>query len=128
MMHTMPQGSGMDRELHSSRALVVDDSPTSRKIVQRYLEGWGLQADPVPTAEEALSLMQRASSAGSPYAIVVLDLNLPGMDGFALARTIQRDRALAHTPLILLTAFDGQGRDAEALAAGFSAYLTKPVN
>jgi two-component system sensor histidine kinase/response regulator len=59
--------------------------------------------------------------------VAIVDLAMPDMDGFALARAIQRDPAIGATRLILLTAFDERGQGEQALQAGFAAYLTKPV-
>jgi CheY-like chemotaxis protein/HPt (histidine-containing phosphotransfer) domain-containing protein len=103
------------------RLLVVDDSPTNREILRRQGESWGLLVEAVESPLEALVRIRR----GDPFDAAVLDLQMPEMDGLALAREIRRYRAERDLPLILLTSI---GRLAEARAAPeFSAQLTKPV-
>ena len=77
--------------------------------------------------EEALGVLKAAAEAGRPYHVALLDVQMPEMDGWTLARAIQADPALAGTRLIVLTSF-GQAFDpAELKAAGIEAYLVKPV-
>lgn len=110
------------------RVLVVEDSATSRKIITRYLEELGFQIDSTTNGVDALAALRTAATSDHPYTTVVTDLFLPGLDGYGLARLIRRDQSLADIRLILLTAFDEQGRDVEAKDLGFDAYLTKPVD
>ena len=114
-------------DLHDGHVLVVDDQPTHRDIVIRYLESWGLQADAVATARDAFARLHAAARDGEPYDVAVVDLMMPDADGFALLRMVQRDPVLGRTQLILLTAFDDRGQREQALAAGFAAYVAKPV-
>ncbi len=113
--------------LHALRVLTVDDSATNRKIMRRYLRSWKIREAVSASGLEALALMKQAAAADDPFDIAILDLMMPGLDGFEIARTIQAVPALAATKLILLTAFDQQGQGETALNAGFSAYLTKPI-
>src|SRR5262249_51319164 len=64
---------------------------------------------------------------GDPYELVIIDLMMPDMDGFALANAIGAEPRLPTTKLILLTAYDAKGLGQKAVNSGFSAYLTKPV-
>ncbi len=109
------------------RVLVVDDNQTHREILLRYLSYWGIQSSSASGGEEALALLHQAAAAEDPYRMAILDLAMPGMDGFALAHTIRRDPGLGAMDLILLTAFDERGQGEMALREGFAAYLTKPV-
>jgi PAS domain S-box-containing protein len=109
------------------RALVVDDSRSNQDIVQGYLHAWGMTADGAADGGAALAALRHANQAGTPYQLVITDLNMPGMDGFAMARAVQRDPLIANTPLILLTAYDERGQGEQAARNGFAAYLTKPV-
>jgi PAS domain S-box-containing protein len=109
------------------RVLIVDPHAPSAEIVQRYLGGWGMAADTAPSGPAALAALCGASAAGAPYGLLITELPLPGMDGFALARAIQRDPATGRPRLIILTAFDERGQAAQATQAGFAAYLTKPI-
>lgn len=114
-------------ELHNRRVLVVDDSQSSRDVLHRYVTSVGMRDEGVDGGAEALAALRQAAVAGAPFDLAIVDLSMPDMDGFALARAIQRDPAIAETVLILLTAFDERGQGEQALLAGFAAYLTKPL-
>ncbi len=120
----VPPGQALHPPL---KVLVVDDNQTHREILHRYLHFWGIDNTGAATGEEALAELRAAAAAGDPYAVAILDLAMPGMDGFALAHAIRREARLADTRLILLTAYDERGQGELALREGFSAYLTKPV-
>ena len=118
--HTTP-------DLRGTRVLIVDDNATSREIVHQYVLAWGMRNGSVATAGDALTILRAAVAAGDPYDVAIVDLVMPGLDGLGLARAIQSEPGLAGTRLILLTAFDRGLRGEEAIRAGFSASLSKPV-
>ncbi len=120
-------GRALPAELAGLRLLVVDDSRTSRDILVRVLRAWGARADGCESGGAALPMLRRAAAAGAPYDLVITDLAMPELDGFALARAIDRDPVIAHTRRVLLTAFDERGQGEQALQSGFAAYLTKPI-
>jgi CheY-like chemotaxis protein len=108
------------------RVLVVDTNATHREIMQRYLAAWQLRSTAVASAEEALVALEEAALA-DPFHVAVLDFELPGMDGRALARVVTQNPALAQTRLIMHTGLDAPIRRREAFDAGFVGYLTKPT-
>jgi CheY-like chemotaxis protein len=114
-------------ELENLRVLVVDDHPSCARILEGYLSFWAMRCDVATSGPEALIEMRKAVDQGDPYKLVIIDLMMPVMDGFALAELIRADDLLAPTKRILLTAFDEKGQGPAALKAGFSSYLTKPV-
>lgn len=114
-------------DLVGLRVLVVDDNLKHGDILLRYLNSWTMQADVANNARIALLRLRSAQAGGTPYDVVITDLAMPDMDGFALARAIKRDPKLAETPVILLTAYDERDQGEQAFQAGLSAYLTKPV-
>jgi two-component system, sensor histidine kinase and response regulator len=109
------------------RVLVVDAHAPSAEILQRYLHSWGMATDVASSAAAAIELLRLAAASGAAYDLVISELPMPEMDGFALARAIQRGQALARPQLIMLTAFDERGQGEQAIQNGFAAYLTKPV-
>jgi len=113
-------------DLTGVRALIVDDNATNQRVLQEVLRGWGCTAALADGAEEALVLLREAAEA-TPFEIILLDLNMPGIDGFGLARAVRADPALPATPMVLLTSSAQRGGAERAGQAGIAAYLTKPV-
>ncbi|MGQ9677749.1 MAG: response regulator transcription factor [bacterium] len=101
--------------------LVVDDEPDIRLILQARLEASGYR---VETAENGLEALNRIRT--QPPDLVILDLMLPGMDGFAVCAMVKRDQRFGHIPIIILSA-RSQAQDKKTGATlGADAYLTKP--
>lgn len=106
--------------------LVVDDNATNRLVLQSQLTSWGMRPDLVEHSHLVVQRMRDAAAKGHPYALAVLDMCMPDMDGLELARRISKDPALGSTRLIMLTStmqIDPQ----ELRAAGIAEWLTKPV-
>jgi PAS domain S-box-containing protein len=107
--------------------LVVDDNATNRWILRNMLANWGMRATVVEGADPALIAMREARRAGTPFELVLLDYQMPGMDGFQLAEEIKRTPGMAGTMIMMLSSIN-QGRDAARCSgSGVSAWLTKPV-
>jgi signal transduction histidine kinase/CheY-like chemotaxis protein/HPt (histidine-containing phosphotransfer) domain-containing protein len=115
------------RTLERQRILVVDDNTTNRKILHLHLESWQFPHIEASSGEEALTKLREARSAGDPFRVAILDMQMPGMDGETLGRVIKQDPALKDTRLIMLTSVGGRGDAARFAEAGFDAYLTKPI-
>ncbi len=113
-------------DLSGRRVLIVDDNATNRLILRHYLTHWGLIAREVDHGAAALAELERAQSLGTPYDLVLLDLQMPGMDGFALARAMSADPALKEIPRLLLSS-GGLAEEAERKALGIARSLLKPV-
>lgn len=114
------------RAVPGTRALVVDDNATAREVLADQLRHWGLDVVTVPTALDALCALATAASQGTPYAVALIDQDMPGVDGLALAHRVRADPTFASVPLVLLTT--GPGLPAEQLRqAGIGVRLTKPV-
>ena len=107
--------------------LAVDDNATNRRILRFQLETWKMKVETAANGEEALKMMREAASQEKPYDLALLDVQMPKMDGWMLARAIQADPALKGTLLIVLTSFGQTLSPAELKAAGIEAYLVKPV-
>ncbi len=113
--------------LENLRVLVVDDNATNRKILSHQLNSWGMIHQEADSGFNALESLRAAAAEGVPYDLAVLDLMMPEMDGFELARTIKSDPSIAGMHLVMLTSFGERGHGAMAREAGVAAYLTKPV-
>jgi PAS domain S-box-containing protein len=112
-------------ELAGLRVLIVDDNATNRKVLERKLRSWQVSCGVSDNAPNALELLESASSAGTPYALALLDLDMPNVDGYELARAIRAQPALSGIRLVLLASSGGPS-DGSAEAA-LDGRLTKPV-
>ena len=113
--------------LNNLRVLAVDDNATNRLILKHQLESWGMIYTEASSGYEALELLRAAVQRNELFNLAVLDLMMPGMNGFELARHIKNDPALAGIDLVMLTSFGERGDTATAQEIGIAAYLTKPV-
>ena len=119
---------GVEREgWPKLRVLVVDDNATSRQILRQQIGTWKFQKGTAADGSEALRMLREAAQEGKPYDIALLDLEMPGMDGLAVARMIKADPGIAGTKLIALTMLGHAVATAELQAAGIDQSLTKPV-
>ena len=111
-----------------ARVLVVDDNLTSREIVCEQLLECGLRGEGAADGEEALARLHSARAGNDPYAVALLDEQMPGMDGPDIALAIRADPLLRDTPLVLLTTsvFHSASHEKE-LRAKFEQQLSKPV-
>ena len=107
------------------RALVVDDNAANRAIVDAYLRSGGVECAVAESGAQALTLMHAAARAGAPFEVVVLDAQMPEMDGLDLAAAIGQAPSLRGARLVMLTS-TGDHR-VRARELGVAAYLTKPV-
>jgi signal transduction histidine kinase/DNA-binding response OmpR family regulator len=120
---TAPQGAALD----GRRVLFVDDTEVNRRILEEQLSSWGMDTRGCASATEALSVLRAARARGNPYELVLVDQQMPGMDGEHFATAVRSDPALAPTRLVLFTSM-GDPQDRERMAAlGFAAFLGKPA-
>jgi len=130
---TQPPGTQSARDLVSQdlrrlRLCIVDDQATNRRILELYATKWGVRCLLAEDGPQALACLRAAAAEDGACDLAIIDMQMPRMDGLALARAIKADPALAPTRLILLTS-QGQRGDAKAAqTAGYAAYLTKPVH
>ena len=114
-------------DLRGMRALIVDDNPTNRLVLEQFLRSWSMTAESASAGPEAMHLAREAKAQGEPFAIALLDLNMPQMDGIELARSLRAEVDGAPRWLVLLTSSSQRGEARKAKDAGVDAYLTKPV-
>ena len=115
------------RDLLNVQALVVDDNTTSRDILRRHLLAWRMRANCASSGAQALKLLRTATTEGSSYDLVLLDVQMPEMEGLALARAIKTDPATAGTRIILLTEFGKRISPEEMRDVAITDCCFKPV-
>ena len=106
----------------SERILIAEDSPTQAEALKLILEGEGWTADVVDNGHVALE--RAASGAGD---LVLADVTMPELDGYALCRAIRAEPGIAELPVVMLSALDDPAALAEGLAAGADGWVRKPV-
>jgi two-component system cell cycle response regulator DivK len=104
------------------RILVAEDRPTSLELIRTVLESAGHEVIEALDGQQAI---EKASD--NPVDLVLLDLQMPKVNGFGVLAELREDPRYAHIPIVALTASAMQGDRERALAAGFSSYVTKPV-
>jgi two-component system, sensor histidine kinase and response regulator len=108
-------------------ALIVDDNLASRTVLTGMLTRWGMKPVAVAEGGAALQALQRAESAGKPFPLVLLDGQMPGMDGFTLAGLMRKNPALVRGTIMMLTSAGHLSDAARCRELGISAYLVKPI-
>ena len=106
------------------RILVVDDNALNRKLACDLLQ---LEGYTVQSCEDAVQALEMLAQ-GAPPDLVLMDISLPGMDGLTLTRQLKAEARYRAMPIVAMTAFAMKGDEAKALAAGCSAYITKPID
>jgi signal transduction histidine kinase/CheY-like chemotaxis protein/HPt (histidine-containing phosphotransfer) domain-containing protein len=107
--------------------LVVDDNATNRRILEEMLKGWRMRPVTADGGPSALEMLVAAREKGEPFQLLLLDVNMPVMDGFELAARIHEQPGYRERPIMVLTSSGLRGDAARCCEMGISAYLTKPV-
>ncbi|OGR74296.1 MAG: hypothetical protein A2089_03920 [Elusimicrobia bacterium GWD2_63_28] len=109
------------------RALIVDDNAANREIVSRYLEAWGMRYETADSGRAALEILRREAAGSDPFRLMVLDMQMPGMDGLMLAAEMKKNPALAGIRKVMMTSLGHELPQRELDETGISACLGKPV-
>ena len=117
----------LPEQLRDLNSLIVDDNFTNRRVLHGMLTRWGMCPTAVETGREALRAIVIAKNSGHPFRLILLDGQMPGMDGFALAEHIQKDPALVGATIMMLTSAGYLGDAARCRELGISGYLVKPI-
>lgn len=115
------------QDLRGRQLCIVDNHSTNRRILECYAERWGVRCLPAEDGPQALARLREVVAQGQVCDFAIIDMQTSGIVGLELARTIRADPSLAATRLILLTSQGHRGDAAAAKAAGYVAYLTKPI-
>jgi signal transduction histidine kinase/BarA-like signal transduction histidine kinase len=105
-----------------NRILLIEDNASNRELTRMVLNGNGFQVDIATDGKEGLE-----KARNNVYDLVLMDVRLPGLDGLSVTRMLKSDPRTAQVPVVALSAHAMKGDEQRALAAGCSAYITKPI-
>ena len=114
--------AALDDAARRARILIVDDDANNRLLLQVMLANEGYEIVTASAGTEALDLVEQL-----PPDLIVLDVMMPGMDGYQVAARIKTNPATRHIPVIMLTALSDRNSMMHGLNAGAEEFLTKPV-
>ncbi len=103
--------------------LIAEDDPASRELFLQILETAGYQVIEVCDGSQVLQKLNQTKPD-----LIVLDIRMPGLDGFSVLNQLRQDPRLASVPVIAITAHAMRGDREKILAAGFNEYLSKPIS
>src|SRR5262249_44198150 len=124
IVRTAPLKPDQLRDLH---VLVVDDNYTNRRVLSGMLTRWGMRPTSVEGGRAALQALEVAKSTGHPFPLILLDGQMPEIDGFTLTEMIQKNPDLVGATIMMLTSAGHMGDAARCRELGISAYLVKPI-
>ncbi len=107
--------------------LIVDDNPVNRRILHAQLTRWHMRPAVVDNGRAALETLSGAARGGSPFVLVLLDVNMPGFDGFDVATQIAARPELAGATIMMLSSSGDRAETGRCRELGVAAYLTKPI-
>ncbi|MHA1523497.1 MAG: ATP-binding protein [Alphaproteobacteria bacterium] len=113
-------------DVTGARILIVDDNEVNRSILTEQMVSWKFNPYAINSGLETLAEMHRAAAAGTPYDLVVLDFQMPKMDGIEVAQQIRAQAAIQTTPIIMLTSVDNAG-DSAMRNLNIQGHLVKPA-
>ena len=119
-------GSGVG--LDGISVLVADDNATNRRILENTLRVWGMNPTVVEDGKSALKALRATRDEGKSFGLMVLDVNMPGINGFGVVEQVIVDPALSTTPILLLTSGAEMDEMARCRQLGVASCLTKPVS
>ena len=105
------------------RALVVEDDPDIVELISHYLTAEGFQVESVADGRRALELLR-----GAGYGLLILDLQLPGLDGLSICTELRRDKRTSSLPIVMLTARGDEADRVVGLEVGADDYVVKPFS
>ncbi len=110
-----------------ARVLVIDDNPVNREILTEQLRNWGFDCAAAESGTIGLAFLARAAEIGATVDCIILDYQMPGMNGVDVARAVSSDPKMSHIPIVLLTSVDQIDLKRLTLDFGIAGHLTKPA-
>ena len=115
------------QDLAGLPVLIIDDNYTNRVLLQEMVASWGLVPTTSADGKEAIALTNRAFDSGNPYRLVLLDMQMPELDGFDVAAMMKSTPSGEEMKIIMLSSVGQRGDPVRCRKAGISGYLSKPV-
>ncbi len=119
--------SCLPSSLQGLKVAVIDDNALNRQILCRQLVSWGCQATAYSGPRAGLQGLEEAVRGEHPFDFLLVDCQMPGMDGLTLVRILRQRPHLAELPIVMLTSLSFRGQTARLEESGLNGYLTKPV-
>jgi signal transduction histidine kinase/DNA-binding response OmpR family regulator len=123
---TVPMSS--EEDLRGLSTLIVDDNETNRRILAEQTRQWKMEPLTCDSGQSALAELARAASAGKPYRLLLLDEQMPGMDGMEVLDRIRQNPLLQSVVIMMLTSSDQVKSAARCRQMGVEIYLVKPIS
>jgi CheY-like chemotaxis protein len=117
-----------EEDLQGMPTLIIDDNATNRKILSELTHQWKMKPQMCDSGESGLAELSRAASEGNPYRLLLLDEQMPGMDGMEVLDRIRRNPGLQNVVIMMLTSCDQVESAARCRQMGVETYLTKPIS
>jgi signal transduction histidine kinase/DNA-binding response OmpR family regulator len=122
--HSTPAEGQVLQSLDGLRVLIIDDNETNRRIVSETVKQWNMRPTSVSSGAEALDVIEKAAE---PFSLILLDLHMPGMDGFMFAERLAGLPNAKHLTIMMLSSAGHRGDADRCRELGIQAYLLKPL-
>jgi two-component system sensor histidine kinase/response regulator len=119
--------SGDRSRLKDLRVLIIDDNSVNRRILEAQTNNWRMRPTVVDGGRAALDTLTTAAREGQPFGLVLLDANMPDLDGFGVAEQVAKRPELVGSTIMMLSSSGLEGDISRCKALGIAAYLTKPI-
>ncbi len=126
-MQTTEEPQGALPDVAGMRALVVDDNRTNRTILAKMLAGLRMRTESAGSGAEAVAMLKQGALAGDPFRLMLLDMQMPGMDGEHTAIVVKNTPEISGTSIVVLTSLGSRGYAARLKSIGCDGFLMKPV-
>jgi two-component system, sensor histidine kinase and response regulator len=113
--------------MNGLRVLIVDDNATNREILERQIIQYGLAAESASSGHQGIEKLNHALCSGKPFQIVLLDMQMPEMDGVGFTRTVRADPRYNDLKMVIMSSIANRLSRNDTRELGLSAFLTKPV-
>jgi two-component system, sensor histidine kinase and response regulator len=120
-------GHGTGKVLEGVSVLVVDDNRTNRRILEGILKNWGMKPTLACNGQSAMEALEQALQEGTPFQLILTDMNMPAMDGLELIENIRRRDKSVLATIMMLTSSGHRGDATRCEELGIAAYLLKPI-